>query len=198
MKTMKTLFAVIIGLFVTNAAIASGNLKVNLASNEAELTVVEISNANKISEFEIQLIDAYGEELYRMETKAPRSDLQKRYDLSELEDGVYWYTVKVDKETVTKKLAVEDGRVDVLDIRKSLEPYITKKDDKLMLTLLNYQEEDVKLYVYDSNNSLLAEADLGNDFTITKALDLEELRYGNYEVVIANDLDIFEHRFEVN
>jgi hypothetical protein len=50
--------------------------------------------------------------------------------------------------------------------------------------------------VYDANSTLLTEADLGDDLAIHRAFDLSELRYGTYDVRIANSTDIFEYRFE--
>lgn len=197
MKTSKNLLAVFIAVFAFNVVLASGNLKVNVVSNEADLTVVEISNF-KMSNFEIEVTDEYGENLYEMKTKAPVNEFKKRYDFSGLEDGIYWYSVKIDKEKITKKLEIENGKVDVLEISKVVEPFFVQHDDLLKFSMLNFQQEDVKLFVYGPDNKLLTEADLGNDFTINKALNLAKLRSGTYEVVISHDSDTYEHTFSVN
>jgi len=186
-----TLILVAVGL---NVASASGNLKVNFESSNADLTVVKISNA-QMSNFEIEVTDAEGRDLYSMKTRAPLAQLNKRYDFSNLEEGVYYYRVKIDNEEVRKRLAVEDGVVNVESIRKSVEPYFIHDENMLRFTFLNYQMEDVKVYVYDSSRELLAEADLGNDFSIQRAIPIKELRKGNYSVVISNDEDVFEYDF---
>lgn len=206
MKTIKMIFTLAIAAFVVNAAHASGNLKVNLASNDVDLTVVEISNAIVNSEsisnatmnkVEFEVIDSSGNNLYRMKTTKSSPDFNKRYDFSELEDGIYWYSVRMDKEEVTKKFAIDDGVVEVLDIRKTLEPYFVQDEDFLKISYLNYENENINLYVYDSNNSLLAEANLGRDFSINKAVRLSDLRYGDYAVVITNKNDVYEHQVAI-
>lgn len=196
MKTLKNIFALMIAILATNAAMASG-LRVNVLENDADLTVVEISN-NKMSNFEIEVSNAYGEELYRMKTKSPVNEFKKRYNFSGLEDGIYWYSVKIDKEKVVKKMEIEEGRVNVVEVRKTLEPYIKQENDMIKLSFLNFQNEDVKVYIYGSDNNLVAEADLGNEFSITKAINVEELEKGEYEMVITHNYDYYEHDFSVN
>ena len=85
--------------------------------------MVEITNS-KIADYEIQLFDENSNLIYSMETESPIEDLTKRYNLSGLEDGNYLYIVKTNLEKVTKHLAIEDGQVHVMDIRKTLSPYV--------------------------------------------------------------------------
>ena len=197
MKAMKTLFVGLMAMLSVSVAFASGNLKVNLASNNPEAAVVEITNSKMVN-YEIGLFDQYGNKLYKMETKVPKSELKKRYDFSNLEDGVYWYTVKIDNEKVTKQLSIKNGAIEVIDVRKFVEPYIQHNAEHVDLSLLNYEKENVKLYVYDKNRTVLAETELGNDFSIHKRLDLSELRPGYYELVIANDYDVYQHSLRVD
>lgn len=193
---MKTILTVVIAVFVANFAMASGNLKVNFASNDADMAVVEISNS-KVSHFEIELSDVYGEQIYRMETDVPRSKFKKRYDFTGLDNGDYLYSVQIDNEKVSKRLTVEDGNIYVKEIRKTLEPYFAQDEDMMKFTFLNFQSEDITLYVMDSYNRVLTEADLGEEFAITKGIDLSELSRGNYKVVLTNEREVFEHRFAV-
>lgn len=193
MKTILFLLGAMLSATITSA---SGNLNVNFKTKNAELAVVEISNT-KISNFEINFTDERGAQLYLMKTQAPVNEFKKNYDFSQLEDGTYWYSVKIDKEKVTKKLNVSDGKIEVLSVRKDVEPVFIRKGDKLNLSMLNFQQEDTKVYVYDNkSDELLAESDLGNGLALHRALDLSALRYGTYNVVVANDAEIYEYRFE--
>jgi hypothetical protein len=197
MKTLKKLFFGIFAIFFASVAFASGNLQVNLLSNDTESAIVKINNAKMVN-YEIKLVDEYGDRLYSMKTKAPQNELKKRYDLTNLEDGVYWYTVEIDKEKVTKQLAIKNGVVEVVDIRKSVEPYFQQKDNYIDLSMLNYGKEDIKIYVYDQSSALIDKAELGNDFTINKRVDLSELRPGNYNIVVANDYDVYSESVKIN
>jgi len=197
MKTVKKLFLGIFAIFFASVALASGNLQVNLLTNETKLVIVEISTSKMVN-YEIKLVDEYGDNLYTMKTEAPQYELKKHYDLTNLEDGVYWYTVKIDKEKITKQLEINNGIVEVVDIRKSVEPYFQHKDNYVDLSMLNFAKENIKIYVYDERNSLVDEAELGNDLSINKRVDLSELRPGSYDLVIANDYDVYHQNVMID
>lgn len=194
MKTIKTIFAALIAIFMVNLAAASGagNLKVNMKSTTDDFTTVEISS-NVISHFEIDVLNAYGDRIYTMETDAPKNSFKKKYDFSKLENGTYWHLVNIDKESTVNKFKVENGKVEILEVRKSIEPFFKFEDDVLKMSYLNPQKEEVKVYVYDRSNALLTKASLGSDFSINKAINFSELRRGSYEVVLVNGMDIHEH-----
>lgn len=197
MKTMKNLLLGIITMVAANVALASGNLQVNLMPGNLESATVEISNTNLVN-YEIKITDNKGNLLYSTKTKVPQRELKKRYDLSNLEDGVYWHTVKVDKENVTKQFVINNGAVEVVNIRKSVEPYFQIKENHIDLSMLNHGNEDIKIYVYDRNNTLIDEAELGNDFVVQKRVDISELRPGNYNVVLVNNYDVYSESVKIN
>jgi hypothetical protein len=196
MKTMKSIFALMIAALVANVATASGNLKVSFASNDAKLTEVEISNT-QMTTFEIEVMDEMGNSLYEMKATAPINEFNKKYDFTGLEDGTYWYSVKIDKEEVTKEFTVERGQVEIQDIRKSLEPHFAQDGKMVKLTFLNFQNDDVKLYVYDDKDNLLNQSDLGSEFSITKGINMDDLRAGTYDVVIATDYEVYDYEVSI-
>ncbi|MBN2649426.1 MAG: hypothetical protein JXR50_06765 [Prolixibacteraceae bacterium] len=193
---MKTLFVGILAMFTVSVAMASGNLKVNMAKSESEATVMKISNSEMVN-YEIKLEDAWGNQIYEMNTEIPRSEINKRYDLSNLENGMYWYSVKTGNEEIRKQLSVNYGEVEVMDVRKTVAPYFYQDGDQIKFTYLNFESENINLYVYD-NNTLLEEASLGKDFTIHKIVNLSDLNAGVYDIVLTNDYDIYEHRIVIN
>ena len=184
-------------MFAANLAMASGNLKVTLTSSEADAAMVEISNTKNVH-YEINLFDENGNRIYYMETETPREELRKRYDLSNLDDGNYLYTVEIDKEKVTKQLAIDRGEVEVLDIRKSVDPFFHQEGELLRLTYLNFENQVVKMYLYDENNAELLATELGNEFAIHKGIDLSKLRPGNYDLVLVSDHEIYQHDIELD
>mgnify|MGYP000041243717 CR=1 FL=1 len=192
---MKNFAVLLVLVMLANVALASGNLKVNLLENDVDYAVMEISNAD-MSLVEIDVKNAYGDELYSLETTVPVNEFKKRYNFSELEDGLYFYSVKIDDEKVVKELEIVDGKVEVVDVRKSVDPYFVQENDMLKFSFLNFQKENVTLYVYE-DSKLLTESKLGNSFTINKAVDLKDLKKGNYEVVITNEEDVFSHNFVI-
>lgn len=193
MKTIKAIFVTLVAIFTVNSvmAVKAGNLKVNMESAKYELTTVEISSG-VICHFEIDVTDAYGEVIYSMETDAPMNSLEKKYDFSNLEDGMYWHTVKIDNESTVNKFEVKRGTVEILETKKSIDPFFKFEDNMLKMTYLNPQQEDVQVFIYNSSDNLVTKANIGSDFSITKAIDFTDNRFGTYEVVLANGTDIHE------
>ena len=196
MKTIRILVLVLVASFATSYAMASGGLRVDFSNSENNATLVEMSNVVN-THFEINLKDSYGNRIYSMETSEPSNMLKKKFDFSNLEDGTYWFSVDANNEKTLKKLNIEKGNVTVEMVRKSIQPFFTKDNEMLKMSFLNPHQEDVSLYVYTANMNLLAQAELGKDFAISKAVDLSELRYGDYHVVLTNDKDIYEYRFSI-
>lgn len=196
MKTIRTLILALVASFATSYVMASGGLRVDFSNSEKNVTLIEMSNTvNTI--FEINLMDASGNRIYSLETTEPGNMWKKKFDFSNLEDGTYWFSVDVNNEKTVKKLNIEKGNVTIEMIRKSIQPFFTKDGEMLKLSFLNPHQEDVNLYVYGANRQVLAEAELGNGFSIHKAVDLSKLRFGDYHVVLANDMDIYEYKFTV-
>lgn len=193
---MKTVLLAIITSLAASAVLASGNLTVNFASNDADLAV-EISNT-RLADFEIEIINESGEKLYQMETTAPRSEVKKRYDFSNLENGDYWYTVKIDKERIRKQLSVNNGEVEVVDMRKTLEPFFHQEGNKIKLSYINFPKENVTLYVYDEEYNVLEKTRLGKEFTIHKGIDMSDLDKGTYRIVLLSNYDSFGHSVTIN
>jgi hypothetical protein len=94
-------------------------------------------------------------------------------------------------------MEVIDGNIEVLDIRKSIELTFILKDNMLKVSYLNPHNEEVKIYVYDSSNKLLTDAEIGSDFAINKVVDFTEKKKDKYNVIIANNIEIHEYTFSV-
>lgn len=196
MKTIRTLILVLVASFATTYAMASGGLRVDFSGSENSATLIEMSNVVN-THFEINLKDKFGNRIYSFETAEPSNLLKKKFDFSNLEDGTYWFSVDSNNEKILKKLDIENGNVTIEKIRKSIQPYFVKHGDMIKVTFINPQQENVGLYLLTDSKQLVAKADLGKDVAIHKAVDLSELRYGNYHVVITNNMDVYEYDFSI-
>jgi hypothetical protein len=185
MKTMKTIFAVAIAGLIGSSALASGNLKVNITNGSKDLAEVEISNV-KMSKFEIAVTDDNGEVIFYKETKAPAASYKRIYDFSRLDDGTYFFTVKIDNETTETKFSIEKGQVKVVEEKKMVYPVFVMDNKQLKLTYLNFAKENSKLIVYDRFRNSVYEKDLKSDFVTQHGIDLSNTPRGNYEVVLSS------------
>lgn len=194
MKTRKTILALILaGLFGTTT-MATGNLRVNIAPGNNEMADVAISNL-KMSTFKISVTDEYNDVIFNKETKSPANDYKRSYDFSRLEDGNYFFTVKVDNETTETKFDIERGKMEIIEEKKWIDPVFVLNDKQLKLSYLNFGQENTNLYIYDKNRNLLHEKDLKSDFVIQHGIDFSKALRGNYEVVLSSGNKV--HSYDV-
>lgn len=194
MKTRKTILALVLaGLFGTTA-MASGNLRVNIAPGNNEMADVAISNL-KMSTFKISVTDEYGDVIFNKETKSPANDYKRSYDFSRLEDGTYFFKVKVDNETTETKFDIERGKMKIIEEKKSIDPVFLMDNKQLKLSYLNFGQENTNLYVYDRNRNLVYEKDLKSGFVTHHGIDFSKAPRGNYEVVLSSGNDV--HSYDV-
>ncbi|HSM47784.1 MAG TPA: hypothetical protein VK872_08225 [Draconibacterium sp.] len=194
MKTMKTIFALVIAGLIGNSAMASGNLRVNMTSGSKDLAEVEIMNV-KMSTFEIEVKDEYGDVIFYKETKAPATNYKRNYDFSRLEDGTYFFTVKIDNEITETKFNIERSQVNVVEEKKMVDPVFVMDNKQLKLSYLNFAQENTKLIVYDRLRNSLYEKDLKSDFVTQHGLDFSKAPRGDYEVVLSSGNSV--HSYDV-
>ena len=194
MKTMKNLFALAIAILIVNGAMASGNLRVNIASGNNEFAEVEISNV-AMSTFEIDVKDENGDIVFYKETQAPASNYKRNYDFSKLADGNYYFSVKIENESTETKFNINSGELTVFEEKKMVDPVFMFENNELKLTYLNFSEENTSLIVYDSSRNQLYEKDLKSNFVNHHGIDFSKVAKGNYEVVLSSGNDI--HSYDV-
>jgi hypothetical protein len=194
MKTMKTILAVVIAGLIGNSAMASGNLRVNIAEGSKNLAEVEIFNV-QMSTFEIDVKDAYGEIVFYKETQTPATTYKRNYDFSRLEDGTYFFTVKINNEFKETKFNIDRGQVKVVEAKKMVDPVFVMDNKQLKMSYLNFAQEDTKLIVYDRNRNSLYEKDLNSNFVTQHGIDFSKVPRGSYEVVLASGNEV--HSYDV-
>jgi hypothetical protein len=195
MKTMKTTMIAAAILFMANFAYASGNVKTNMAPSGDESAYVEISNAT-YTHFEIDVRDVYGDVIFSKKTIEPVTNYNRKYDFSALEDGIYIFSVKSEKEKNETKFKIERGDVTVISERKTLEPLFKFDNDTWKMSYLNFPMEKMGIYLYDKNE-LIYEKNLKPEFAVHEGLDLSKLRPGEYEIVFTTGFDIFEQTVRI-
>lgn len=194
MKTMKTFFAVVIAGLIGTSAMASGNLRVNITSGSKDLAEVEIMNV-KMSTFEIDVTNEYGEVIFYKETTTPATNYKRNYDFSRLEDGTYFFKVKIDNEVKETKFNIERGQVKVLEAKKMVEPVFVMDNKQLKMSYLNFEQEETKIIVYDRFRNALYEKELKPEFATHHGLDFSKAPRGDYEVVLSSGNSV--HSYDV-
>lgn len=158
----------------------------------AEKAMISITNDN-LAHFELSIETKQGDLVYYKQSSKPLTDYKSVFDFTKIGKGIYVLNLKVNDTKLTKKIHVADSGIFVGSDKLSFDPYFTYKDGILKFSYLNFDKENLKLNVYDSNG-LIYQTKLGNNFTISSGYDLSKLEAGNYKVV----LNSFNKEFEFN
>lgn len=196
MKTMKTTAIFLVAIFISSMAFATGNLKVNVTPLGEDNAIVNISNT-AMDIIEIEVRDLYGELIFSKETKGDALDYRKRYDFSRLDDGTYDLTVKTETDIFESRFNLKNGDMTVLKETKTAKPYFHFDNNIFKMSYLNFDQNNLKLYVY-GDNDLLLEKNLSNDFAIHEGLDFSKTDRGMYRIVLVDDNNIFQHNVMID
>lgn len=191
MKTMKTTVTFLVAIFVSATAFATGNLKVNVTPLGEDNAIVDISNT-KMENFEIEVRDLYGDLIFYKKTKDEALDYRKKYDFSKLDDGTYDLRVKTETDIHESRFNLERGNMKVLEESKIAKPYFHFDNNVFKMSYLNFDKNDLKLFVY-AGNDLLLEKKLDNNFAVHEGLDFSKTGKGAYRIVLVDEYNTFQH-----
>ena len=184
--------AVAAATLISGGVFASGNLKVNFTGVRADMAVIEISNTNQ-SIFEIEVKNEEGEVIFWKETNTPTTNYKKTYDFSKLEEGNYFLTVNIDRETQETKFVVENGTLRMIEEKKMLEPFFSFNNNALKMTYLNFAGEGASLHIYDENRNELYVKNFSAEFNVQHGLSMAKLPKGSYDVVLSTESNSYNY-----
>lgn len=121
-------------------------------------------------------------------------DYQKVFDFSDVEDGNYVLTFKVNNTAVMRNIAIERGAIRVGTSNLRYDPYVALKDNTLKLSYLNFDLRNVK-FTLRQNNEVVYEANLGRDFSLLRGFDVSKLESGKYETIISDGRNTYFNSF---
>jgi len=178
-----------------NTLMASGNLKVNILPLTSDKAVVAISNT-AAGNFQISIANDKGEIIYYKETGADSKDYRKVFDFSKRESGNYNLSVSVDGLTSERPFKIDNRNIAVGKEKSTMEPYFAYKEGILVLSYLNFSEENLSLNFYD-NNDLVYTKEIGDKFNVNEGFDLSKLANGEYSVVLSTDSKSYTYNVNV-
>ena len=82
-------------------------------------------------------------------------------------------------------------------IKVDLDPVFKRKGQKLLVNLLNLDQEKVAIKVFDSQGRLIFKEIIKNDIIIEKAFNFEQAYADDYTVVIVDNDKTFKEKVEV-
>jgi len=193
MKTIIAICILVSASLISELSLASGNFRVNIAPKTEGKALMEISN-NTEQKYEISLSNESGEVLYRHKTKGEHSKLNKVFDFSKSEFGVYKLKVKRDGESNEQLLTVTKSGVQVGETIKKTDPIFSYRDNLLILAFQNHNNEELTLNLYQKADLILSKK-MKNTNSIKKGFDLSKLDRGDYSVVFSTEDEVYEYQF---
>jgi len=193
MKTIIAICILVSASLISELSLASGNFRVNIAPKTEGKALMEISN-NTEQKYEISLSNESGEVLYRHKTKGEHSKLNKVFDFSKSEFGVYRLKVKLDGESNEQLLTVTRSGVQVGETIKKTDPIFSYRDNLLILAFQNHNNEELTFNLYQKADLILSKK-MTNTNSIKKGFDLSKLDRGEYRVVFSTEDEVYEYQF---
>ncbi len=181
MKTIKLSLAAVL-FIVAIAATAVERPKVNILPLKDEQALITVVN-EKAAYFELGIYTANGEMVYYKQTNEQLKDYSKVYDFKNLAKGKYVLSLRINDTQVTNDFEVSGNQVKIGQKKITYDPYFSFENNELKLSYLNFEQQNLKLYIY-GRNGLVYEKSLGRDFSIIKGLDLSKLEKGSYNIVL--------------
>lgn len=135
---------------------------------------------------EISITTEKGEVVYYKKSKKEMDLYKKIFDLSQLENGNYRLTLKAGNTIVKNDLSINKGMVSVLHQRNEMEPYFAVDKNNVILSYLNFEKKEMAVHVYNTNKLVFSKK-LGNDLAMHRMLNLEKLKDGHYDILLADN-----------
>lgn len=124
-------------------------------------------------------------------------NLIKFFDFSNLKDGNYTLELEKEFEIIIKSFYIRGTKV-VFDgeiKEKIFKPVIRTKKNRLMITKINFYKKPLKVEIYYKNEMIYSDSIKGEKL-INRVYKLDELKAGNYKVIIQNDGRSFSKNFK--
>ncbi|WP_076456650.1 hypothetical protein [Zobellia uliginosa] len=194
MKKVVRTAAMIALLFSTTVGLA----------NEPKLSVVPNENVKSfVYELDtqsgsttIKFIDAEQNVIFF--EKVEKGAYAKKFDLSNLEDGLYFFKSEDELKTISYTISIVGSDVKVIDRKENSKPVFRVKEGMVYLNLLNLDKKNVNIQVYDSSNRLVFSEKREGEMTIEKAFDFTKAYSGDYTVVVRDSKETYYKEISVN
>ncbi|OWW23734.1 hypothetical protein B4Q04_18465 [Zobellia sp. OII3] len=181
-------------LFSTTVGLAS-EPKLSVVPNEnVKSFVYELDSQSGSTT--IKFIDAEQNVIFF--EKVEKGAYAKKFDLSNLKDGLYFFKSEDELKTISYTISIEGSTVKVIDRKENSKPVFRVKDGRVYLNLLNLDKKDVNIQVYDSSNRLVFSEKREDEMTIEKAFDFTKAYSGDYTVVVRDSKETYYKEISVN
>ncbi len=190
----KTIVLAVAMLGLTSVSAAK---KVEVSVNKA-LNLVNISLKSVSVGERLVIKDFDGTSLFR-KTFRQISNFEKSFSLKEVNNGMYFVEVENDSQIQITPVLKNDLGVTLIEkaAKFIFKPQYLKDGDIFKFSLLNTNEEAIKIKMYTENGDEFAKEEGVNDLIIKRTYSTKELPRGSYTLVIHKGKKTFSKDFNV-
>ena len=183
MKTISKL-STAAGLLFTVAVGIAKEPELTISAKGEDKSMV-FQTASKATQTAIKMTDDQNHIIFvdRVQT----GNYAKKFNLSALEDGNYYFLAENAIKSYTYKISIEEGEVRLLDKKEKSKPIFRQKGDKLFLNLLNLEAQKVNIKVLDSSSRVVFKETLEDTAIIEKAFNFESAFEDTYTVIVSTE-----------
>jgi hypothetical protein len=167
-------------------ALASGKTSIYTKDN-SDLSIVSVINPGT-QPMSITIENDLGNVVYYSKSNVSGNQYFKAFDFSRLDDGNYNLRVRSGNKTLVQPFSVVEGRANMVDRianNKDIAPTFRFKNNTLKLSYLNLSRDNVEVYLYDQENNLIHQEDLGKDVSLGRIYNFDAAKPGQYQVVLS-------------
>lgn len=181
-------FATVIALMFVTAQSIAASPKLNLTPNTAKSLSLTLNAADQ--QTNIRLFDIEGRTIFS-ENIMGQEMFSKRFDLSKLEKGTFLFMVENKLKEIVYTIELNDSEVKIIDRNENAKPVFRKRKGRVFLNLLNLEEKDVKIKVYDSSERVVFEETIANTIFVEKVFNFEKAFEGNYTIMVQDAINSY-------
>ncbi|WP_394750423.1 hypothetical protein [Spongiimicrobium salis] len=194
MKTTLKFTAILALVLCANLGYASNAKHTLVTDNDTKSIVFQLDASNE--EMNIRLTDEQGNVIYS-ESVEDQKNYIKKFDLTNLENGRYFFKTDNALKTVTYSLDINKQAVTILDKKEVAKPVFNERANVLYMNLLNQTGEKVKMELVDQANRTIFEETLTDQFLVGKAFNFENAFKGTYTLMVKTSKGVYYHEVRI-
>ncbi|MEQ9582571.1 MAG: hypothetical protein RIM68_10490, partial [Arenibacter sp.] len=125
-------------------------------------------------------------------------DYTKKFDLSKLDEGLYFLKMESLTRTVEFTISVEDSEVNVIARDEITKPFFRKNGDVLYINYLNQKLSPVVISVVDSANRVVFTQKLDKELVVGKVFNFTNAVKDDYTVSVSEGTNTYYETISVN
>ncbi|MDL5513609.1 hypothetical protein QSE00_17445 [Arenibacter sp. M-2] len=162
---------------------------------EAKRLVLKL---NKQTESTTLTLTDTGKHQIFMENIKEDEDYTKKFDLSKLEEGLYYLRMESLIRTVEFTISVEDSEVNIIARDEVTKPFFRKNGDVLYLNYFNQKLNPVVINVVDSANRVVFTQKFEKELVVGKVFNFSTAVKDDYTVSVSEGTNVYYETISVN